>query len=509
MLTMMTMTMQALKALAALSALPLALSSPASHCPTDNVCYQVGVPSASAASGSGDIYLQLSAPTSYAWVALGTGTQMAGADMFVLYADGAGNVTVSPRRGTGHVEPAVSAQTRLTRLAGSGVAGGRMLANVRCAGCAAGDGGGLDLAASRTDWIAAWKQGGAVDSADADAALARHDAHAAWQFDLTSATVADDDANPFVDDGSGSSGSSTGSGSSGSGDGGSQGGSSGSGSGSGSSGVVGDGSGNVPAWVREIPGLASAHGWLMAVVMVLLYPLGSTLMPLFGKWWLHGAWQLVAFLAMWAGFGLGVVLAQRTGYDFHTHHTTFGTVIVALFGLQPVGGYLHHLHYVKHRQRGAISYGHIWYGRALMIMGIVNGGLGLKLADPGRSYVVAYSVVAAIVFALYAAGALMGIAKRRRAPNQPSTKHNVVVRSAKAASQLTSRHGMDGQGPWLLTGLAGRLAQVMGLRTDAVAIDACEARRGSTPYCGPATCRRSGMLPVRLVPDWRHKAKGR
>lgn len=83
----------------------LVQADPQSICVTDNICYSIAVPTSSASSNSGNIYFQLKAPTSYSWVALGTGSQMAGASIFVMYQDGNGNVTISPRLGTAHSQP--------------------------------------------------------------------------------------------------------------------------------------------------------------------------------------------------------------------------------------------------------------------------------------------------------------------------------------------------------------------------------------------------------------------
>jgi Cytochrome domain of cellobiose dehydrogenase len=99
--------------------------------------YSIGIPSSSTISQSsaGGIYFQLSAPTSYQWVGLGIGEQMQGATIFVMYANGLGNVTISARDGDqGHVEPAPdsSLQSGVTLLAGSGVVNGRLIANVHC-----------------------------------------------------------------------------------------------------------------------------------------------------------------------------------------------------------------------------------------------------------------------------------------------------------------------------------------------------------------------------------------
>ncbi|KAI1294538.1 iron reductase domain protein [Xylaria venustula] len=389
--------MQRLLASAALSAFTYIASSAAatvSHCSTTNVCYQVGVPEVSASSGKGNIYLQLRAPTTYSWVALGTGTQMSGANIFVMYADGAGNVTVSARKGTGHVEPEHQTDTQLVLLAGSGIVdnGNTMLANVRCANCESWDGGSLSLTSTDANFIAAWKEGSALNSKSLEEGINKHDSHDRFTFDLAKATVTDD-TNPFVAASSG-----------GSGEGSSP--SSGSGSGAGSSGT--------PESIKEIPRLQSAHGIIMSIVMVVLYPLGSILMPIFGSWVLHAVWQMGSFLLMWAGFAIGIVLAQRTGINFSENHTLLGTVVVALFGVQPIGGYIHHLYYVKYQKRGLVSHGHIWYGRILLVLGIVNGGLGLQLASAGQSLVIAYSVVAAVIFAAYIGGAIFGEVKRHR-----------------------------------------------------------------------------------------------
>ena len=58
---------------------------------------------------------------------------MAGANIFIIYADASGNnVTLSPRLGTGEVEPDFDTAAQVFLLEGSGVANNVMTANVRC-----------------------------------------------------------------------------------------------------------------------------------------------------------------------------------------------------------------------------------------------------------------------------------------------------------------------------------------------------------------------------------------
>lgn len=70
-------------------------------------------------------------------------------------------------------------------------------------------------------------------------------------------------------------------------------------------------------------------------------------------------------------------------------------------GIQPILGWVHHTMYTRSQRRTVVSHVHVWYGRAVMILGIVNGGLGLQLASSGNAFKYAYIIVAAVVGAMY------------------------------------------------------------------------------------------------------------
>lgn len=97
-----------------------------------------------------------------------------------------------------------------------------------------------------------------------------------------------------------------------------------------------------------------------------------------------------------------------------------GTIVVALMGLQPIFGFAHHRYFKSHGRRGVISHVHIWYGRILMLVGIVNGGLGLKLASSPTGYVVAYSVIAGIAALVYTGSIFVGNMRRAARAKQMS-----------------------------------------------------------------------------------------
>ena len=73
-----------------------------------------------------------------------------------------------------------------------------------------------------------------------------------------------------------------------------------------------------------------------------------------------------------------LALPLLTPQQLHKNtHTILGTVVVAALLLQPFLGYIHHRRYQSISNRTAWTYIHVWYGRMLIILGIINGGLGL------------------------------------------------------------------------------------------------------------------------------------
>jgi hypothetical protein len=102
-------------------------------------------------------------------------------------------------------------------------------------------------------------------------------------------------------------------------------------------------------------------------------------------------------------------------------HTKIGTIVVCLMVVQPALGFAHHSYYKKHKERGSISYVHIYYGRALMLLGVINGGLGLQLAAAPQAFITAYIVVAAVIAALYVIVKFVSGLRRRRAQKSQFT----------------------------------------------------------------------------------------
>jgi hypothetical protein len=375
-------------------------------CPETDVCYSVNVPERSASSGSGDIYFQLSAPTSYSWVALAQGTGMSNANMFLMYSSADGkNVTLSARSTTGHIMPTHNNATELSLLDGSGISNGKMTANVRCSNCNSWSTGTMSLQDSNSDWLYAFRQGSPIGSDDLNAVITEHDKKGTFQWDLSQATGGTA-PNPFTAAATTANSSSSGS-----------------------------------EWeelsTRKQNQYSTAHGALAGLVFIAILPLGAILVRLTSLGaWIHGGLQIVGYILFIAAAGLGIYIAKASD-RLNDPHVIIGLLLLAVLFFMPFIGAIHHKVYQKVQKRTLWSYGHIFTGRVAIILGMVNGGLGLRLADAGNSSKIAYGVLAGLMGAGYISSIVFGELKRGKN----------VSRNANAAPFAESkRRGGDGLG---------------------------------------------------------------
>lgn len=107
-------------------------------------------------------------------------------------------------------------------------------------------------------------------------------------------------------------------------------------------------------------------------------------------------------------------MASQMRYLTNAHPIIGIVLFVVLLG-QPVLGLLHHRLFKKYQHRTLWSYVHIGIGRIAILLGLVNGGLGLQLAGSRGSSVIAYGVIAGIMGLAYLAAIIFGEMKRRKA----------------------------------------------------------------------------------------------
>ena len=84
------------------------------------------------------------------------------------------------------------------------------------------------------------------------------------------------------------------------------------------------------------------------------------------------------------------------------YHPVIGLLLFALISLQAIAGFVHHCMYKHGNQKDLVSLSHVWLGRILITLGMINGGLGLLFSSEAeRSEYIAYGVITALIWLAY------------------------------------------------------------------------------------------------------------
>lgn len=172
-----------------------------------------------------------------------------------------------------------------------------------------------------------------------------------------------------------------------------------------------------------------AHGFLMTFAIGLFLPIGATVIQVV-PWSkkvtrIHAPLQAFALAMLVSGMGVGIYLGVATK-KIDYYHPIIGFIVVGgLLLFQPIMGLYAHLHLNKTGGKSIFAYVHRWWGRILVILGIINGGLGFRLAGIGRpgtpvGAVIAYSIIAGIVISSYLAVVVFGTARQVTHPKAGS-----------------------------------------------------------------------------------------
>jgi len=167
-----------------------------------------------------------------------------------------------------------------------------------------------------------------------------------------------------------------------------------------------------------------AHAAIMSATFVVLMPLGALLvyLPAGNQTirYLHAPFQLFAATTAVAGLTLGVILAHQNHNEYTGYHPIIGYVVVGLVVMiQPALGLVQHLLFRKRSRKTIFGLTHRWLGRIIIILGMINGGLGFMFAGSVGSKnipewgVIVYSVVTGGVVIFYVAVVLWQSTKNR------------------------------------------------------------------------------------------------
>lgn len=93
-------------------------------------------------------------------------------------------------------------------------------------------------------------------------------------------------------------------------------------------------------------------------------------------------------------------------------------MLFSLVWIQAAGGLLGHILWQKRQRKSLLAHIHVWSGRALITLGMINGGPGLLLSSvASRGSYIAYGVISGVMWLLFVSSAAVYETRRnQRAP---------------------------------------------------------------------------------------------
>lgn len=176
--------------------------------------------------------------------------------------------------------------------------------------------------------------------------------------------------------------------------------------------------------------ILTAHAVFGCLSVAFVLPIGGILIRVGGLSngvLVHQIIQNFGLVMYIIAFGLGAYYATADGYWGETH-PRLGTAVFVLMLSQPFFGIIHHAMYKKTGGRTISSYFHLTVGRSIIILGIINGGLGLKLTNASVGAKAGYGVGAGIMGLAYIASIVFGEAKRAKHQRSRSPNSSVELK---------------------------------------------------------------------------------
>ncbi|KAF3940092.1 hypothetical protein ABW19_dt0203289 [Dactylella cylindrospora] len=354
--------------------------SQANYCdPGGKFCVSVVMPLQTSHDDDGYMLIRVTGAAAKGWTAVGIGDRMAGSLMFIIHPGTASaNVTVSPRLSTGQVAPHYYPQTDVSILEGSGIVDGQITALFTCSNCKRWAGGTLDVTSHSASWIWAQNPDQHLESSALQEDIQQHngDSYGVFTLDMTVAVVDDPDPPAPIPLNPTASGSLY----------------------------------TVPnELMKKKKNYIIAHAVILSITFVIMFPLGGIFIRLLRHTirqtvYVHIFLQVTSFCLSIVGLATGIMASSTLESHFLYSHQFIGIVVMVLLFLQIILGASHHMVFRAKRKRTWLSYAHIWVGRTAIIMGIVNGGLGLPLAGSTTPTTAIYAGCAGIVAAVYLIG---------------------------------------------------------------------------------------------------------
>ncbi|OSS53340.1 hypothetical protein B5807_01832 [Epicoccum nigrum] len=353
------------------------------------------------AAKNGDVRMHLSAPATYQWVGVGTGSEMDGSVMFILYENADKlNATLSTRLSDGHNEPSYSKNVECELEATEGhnsivqKDNSRYYSvNIYCRNLTAhGKGDGkLDFSNTKQPFVYAWGPAdGALLSASKSASIKRHVAYGNFWIDLTKAASPNLESNITL---------------------------------TGNSLLITQNAGSDGQAESDGDKVGPAHAAIMLAAFVVIFPLGAVLLRFLESVKTHSIVQTIGLLATVFGVGVGLYLSRMYNHskNVSSGHQVFGLILLILLLVQWAIGFHHHLRFRKYKRSTLYGRLHLYAGPTIVLGGIINGFTGFNFSREPHNNVY-YGAVVAVVLVIVLSSLVW---KRWSKNKQP--KHNRIM----------------------------------------------------------------------------------
>ncbi|EME50394.1 hypothetical protein DOTSEDRAFT_69050 [Dothistroma septosporum NZE10] len=336
-------------------------------------------------AANGDVYYHMNAPAQSSWMGVGFGKDMSNTRMLIAYIGENGhNLTNTARIATGHSEPEWESDIVIDNIHTDAYApfsntlspDGIMIAHAVCRNCSSWIGGSIDVNNEQQPFIYALGPNITLRSDDKNAPLRVHASYGTFNLDMTVAT-----SNTSY--------------------------------------------GRVPA--PQDPGLQvgdsfwafanyfssaaynlgtladwapAAHAVFMCIAFLLIFPLGAISLRLIRRAFVHATAQMIGIVFVVIGLGLGIYASSlyNKSKHYNTYHQIVGLLVFAALFLQMGLGLAHHLVFMRSGVPTIIGKIHRFLGISIMLLAVVNCGLGFQFS--GRSSTAYAAVVAVMVVIL-------------------------------------------------------------------------------------------------------------
>ncbi|KAI9879012.1 MAG: hypothetical protein M1823_006884 [Watsoniomyces obsoletus] len=156
----------------------------------------------------------------------------------------------------------------------------------------------------------------------------------------------------------------------------------------------------------DLEAMRVAHAVMASACMLIFFPFGGVILRIVSVdnhphiVWFHAGVQMFAYTLFLAAAGVGIWMAKNYGV-IGGYHPIVGMCILVGMSFQPVTEILNHFFYARYPKILYLGYVHLWLGRVLITLGMINGGLGFAFADT-IPYQPVWSVAPKIVYAIIA-----------------------------------------------------------------------------------------------------------